>query len=186
LGYLALALTSNTAAFGCDPTSTTHDSKAQSVSQTIVIVAPDETSGEVSARPEPEPEPLQDPYCAHGFRGSGVARTDVLRLSALCAGSNGMQASESIELVGDPPGGSTRRIELGAGDCVWAVAASEPKGAPLRVRWSEGERLIADCDLSGAGWCPERQPLCATRASRFEVAVDLPDAEFAFAAVWRR
>jgi hypothetical protein len=184
LGYLALGLSSN--ALACRPASTNEQSRDQAASQTIVIVEPAAATTAPNATVESASEALEAPHCARGYKSTGTARLDVVRLSALCGGSNGMQASESIQATPEAPEKRPRSYDLGEGDCIWAVAAGEPKGVASRVRWSAAGKVVADCELRGAGWCPPEGPLCASSATRYEITLDLPDAELVRARIWRR
>jgi hypothetical protein len=186
LGYLALALSSNAASLGCEPTHVGPNEQRGAEGDRIVIVEPDDTVPAPSSSVVHSVSALVEPYCARGYPSSGSAAMDVLRLSALCAGTNGLLASESIELGPELKVSKPLRLELGPGDCVWAVAASEPKGAPLRVRWLDGDRPLAECTLDGCGWCPAAEPLCVARSRSLQLTLELPEGELARARVWRR
>jgi hypothetical protein len=183
VGYLALGLASNLAATGCEDPRRPDGPAAKAVEPPLALVSiASEPLLDVKA---PAESRLDAPYCAHGYPISADASLALVRLGALCAGSNGMQAVQSIA-----PGFNGERLtqsfELEAGDCVWAVAAAEPLNTALQLRWSLGAARVIECSGVGASWCPEPEPLCVTSATTLQLSIDATDADRTLADVWRR
>lgn len=128
--------------------------------------------------------------CYVGYRPSGRAALDLLRLGALCGPSNGLAKEPELSLGVRPlpaasdgeedllPTVSTlvHGVKVSAGECVWAAFATDAvrsEAAPrVELQWLDAGEVVARCEADGAGMCPTTGPWCAARSGTYELVLE--------------
>jgi hypothetical protein len=184
LGYLAACVASNGVMLGCRKSPPAREDGSERRPPDIVVTAPAEADAATS-RVEPASAGESSHACFAGYRRSGQVELDLLRVGALCGPPNGMLTRQPARKLTAGSEGVAETIRLGAGDCVWALAALEPSGG-FELQWVTGAQVLSSCEVDGLGWCPASGPLCPDRAAELQLSWDYSGAGSLTVQVWTR
>lgn len=109
-------------------------------------------------------------YCDFGFRSSGDAALDVVRLGALCGQSNGLTKGSAWSMRFDDDTDEARRTWASSvkgkqepsscGRATIGLSGAHQLGVRVELRKAGATEPLFSCHLLRSGFCPERELAC--------------------------